>query len=214
MSSYVNQEAATLILRSIDATNRGIDDAEYLANTNSGRYWEWNNIDLRNLLGELILKYDKFNILLISAQQGTYATNANGIGSTAADNVVNFRLRGLNLINPEYDVKAGKVSNSCVIGGMTFNSANNGSQQIINFNNQINSFQVGGSQVVNLSISYERISTKANPAINPAAALLLPSGNTGATYPEVLFIFKIFPIKEPVIDTTIVKYNKETKMKI
>lgn len=213
MSSFVNQQAATLTLRSIDATNRGSNDNEYLANTNNGRYWEWSNIDLRNVLGDLILKYNKFNLILVSAQQGTYATNNNGIGAITGDNAINLRLRGLNFRNPEYDIPTGKLTNSVLIGGITLNSQNNGSQQVIIYNNQIDSFEIG-SQVVNLSISYERVSTKAPPNLNAGASLLLPSGAFGLTFPEVLFIFKIFPIREEIIDTTIVNYNKQTKMKI
>lgn len=213
MSSYVNQRCATLVLRTIDATNRGSNDTDFLNNTNRGTYWEWNGINLANVLGDLKLKYNKFNIILVSCQQGTYAQNASGIGNTGLENVFSFRLSGFSFLNGEYDIRTDRQSNSQIIGGVTLNTANNGSQQIIVYNTQMNTFQIG-NDIVNLRISYEKVSNKLAPVVNAGASLLLPSGASGATFPEMLWIFKIFPVDEQVIDTSVREYKQETRIKI
>lgn len=213
MSSYVNQRCATLVLRTIDATNRGTNDTEFLSNTQRGTYWEWNGINLANVLADMRLKNNKFNIILVSCQQGTYAQNTSGIGSVGLDNVFNFRLGGLSFLNGEYDVKLDKQSNSQIIGGITLNTANNGSQQIIVYNTQMNTFQIG-NDIVNLRISYEKIQNKLAPVVNAGASLLLPSGASGATFPEMLWIFKIFAVDEEIIDTRVREYKQETRIKL
>lgn len=77
----------------------------------------------------------------------------------------------------------------------------------------MNSFQIG-NDIVNLRINYEKVSNKLAPVVNANASLLLPSGASGATFPEMMWIFKIFPVDEEIIDTSVYQYKQETRIKL
>jgi len=167
-TSFVNERVVTLILRTFDASNLGTTNLEYLSNTLNGTFWRWENINLTTILGDLALKYKRFNLVLVSVQQGSATTANNAVGNTNQDNCVNFRLggSGITILNPSYSVTNNRVNvNSTLVGGITFSNGNNSIPQIISFNNlQVVTFEFQNSNV-NLEISYERVDTGARPNI-------------------------------------------------
>jgi len=213
----MNERVITLVLRTFDASNIGTTNNEYIANTFNGTYWQWNNINLSSILGDLALKYTTFNLVLVSVQQGSATTANNAIGNTNQDNCVNFRLSGsgIDFLNPSYNVSTNRIiSNSSLIGGLTFSVGNNSIPQIAVYNNlQMTSFEFSNTNI-NLEITYERVDTGLRPTISNNASVPLPFGNNGLTFPSMCFIFKIYPIKDKYIDLDVNKFNKTAKIKI
>lgn len=71
----------------------------------------WNNINLRNLLGEMYDRYEKFNISLVfiaGAKTGT------AVETGANNRIFYVRMRGLNF-NSSYDQGTGNNNNSVVL---------------------------------------------------------------------------------------------------
>jgi len=214
----MNERVVTLVLRTFDVSNLGTTNNEYVSNTINGTYFAWNNINIASILGDLALKYTTFNLVLVSAQQGSATTANNVIGSTNQDNCVNFRLSGsgINILNPSYSVSSNRIiSNSALIGGFTFNNANNSIPQIVTYNNlQVISFELTNTNM-NLEINYERVDTGARPTIANNASVPLPfAGANGLTFPSMCFIFKIYPVKDSYIDKEVSKFNKISKINI
>jgi len=216
--SYVNERVCSLILRTCDASNRGSDNPSYLINTFNGTYWRWDNINLEAVLGDLALKYRRFNLILISVQQCTAATTAAIMSNSPQDAVLNFRLRasGLNFLNSMFNVRDDRYNgNTCLAGGYTMSTGQNTIPQILNLTNQINTFEFSNTSVT-LELFYERGDNRARPTVNPNTLLPLPflPLNTGATYPEMVWIFKIYPVKESYVDKDINNFNNAIKIKI
>ena len=70
---------------------------------NSRTGYTWNNVNIRNLLGDWYNKYDKFNICLVSVTQSYQATQ--GIGVC---NVVAIKMSGLQWLS-SYDQASGNM---------------------------------------------------------------------------------------------------------
>ncbi len=76
----------------------------------------WNNIDLRQVLGKMYDKYEKFKIVLVSVSQKNIGTFANGYN----DSVVLLNMTGLPFENCCYDYSQKCNTDNCVIGIMKF----------------------------------------------------------------------------------------------
>ena len=110
----------------------------------------WNNINLRNLLGDMYEQFDYFNISLKSIT--TVSTeNISGVRDTFA---LHVRMSGLPWVNNSYNVKSGSNNQYCVIG--TFRLA---SFFEINFLYENNLFTFGkNSETCNITIDFLKIS--------------------------------------------------------
>ena len=65
--------------------------------TNSKKTFTWNNVNMKNLLGEWYNNYDSFNICLVSISQSYQADQYLAIngGGVNKDNVVMVKMSGL-----------------------------------------------------------------------------------------------------------------------
>jgi hypothetical protein len=72
----------------------------------------WNNINLRNLLGDMYEQFDFFNISLKFISM----TSSTGIGSNSSAFSIHIRMSGLPWVNNSYTVKSGFNNQYCVIG--------------------------------------------------------------------------------------------------
>ena len=99
-------ENTTLVLRTFDANTS-------LQNT----YYVWENINLRNLMGNMYDKYEKFNLCLTSIS----STNANAtLGTLLEDTMVVANISGLPFINQTYNTKTGNNTNTATLCSFQF----------------------------------------------------------------------------------------------
>ena len=168
MSIY---EKATLVLNSVNASS-----------INSMRSSiTWNNINLRNLLGDMYDKYDKFNLCLncISTAYTAFALSATN------NSQVLIRLSGLPWVGCNYNITSSgmNVNNIYNIIG-TFKFSSSTPQEPITFiyNNNIATFSKN-SDITSITIDYLRVYD-----------LLAPDSTN--SFPQVSFIFDIYGIDE------------------
>jgi hypothetical protein len=166
----MNIEHASLILKpnllTINASNN-------YGTCNAGRsIYTYTNINLRNVLGSLYDKYDKFNLIL----KNVMCEAVNTWGTAAQDQAVTINISGLNFIN-NYEISTKTGNNQSTLTSLLFNAS--GSLSVSYNNNCVATFIKSGSDDIDLTISYQRISDGATPA---------------GTFGKVLFIFDIVPI--------------------
>jgi hypothetical protein len=101
----MNLESATLILRTINAT-------ENVGGFNNNM--EWSNIDIKALLGSMWLKYKKFKIIL------TGHGSAPQSGMTNPNGNVSIYLEGLRWVNSSYDTSISANRSRALVGTTTY----------------------------------------------------------------------------------------------
>ena len=159
-------ENATLVLKVKDATS----NTPNTLNT-------WNNISLRNVLGPMYYKYDKFNLCLVNISTGQ--SNA-ALGNTIDDLNVCVNVSGLPFINQTYNVASGNMTSSTCITTFQFVRGSCVNQYF--YGN--NYFTFGKSQdLCNITIALVKVSDYTS-SLNGA----------GQTYPNVTYIFSIIGI--------------------
>jgi hypothetical protein len=177
MSKIINQQQATLILRT---SNADIINASKTSMT-------WSNINFLTVIGNAMWdKYDIFNICLVEAGSGVSAVN---LGSGLDDLNVELVLTGLPFINSRYYIQRQAGLNQSIVGLFPFIRSN--TSNIVYYGNNISTFNKS-SPTASLTLNYYTISTEAIPT-------------TGVAYPDAVFIFKIVGIpKENIgeIDTS------------
>ena len=94
-------ENTTLVLKTVDSSSS-------LSNSVN----TWNNINLRNLLGNMYDKYEKFNLCLVNISTG--ASN-NTLGTSTDDLNVSVNISGLPFINQTYNTSTGNNTNTATI---------------------------------------------------------------------------------------------------
>jgi hypothetical protein len=167
MSIY---EKASLVLNSVNASTNSIKSS-----------FTWNNINLRNLLGDMYDKYDRFNIAL-----NTIATAYTPLAlSGNTNNQVLIRVSGLPWINNSYNINASGLNlnnNSTIIATFTFSSS--APQEPITFiyNHNIATFSKN-SDITSITIDYARVYD-----------LLTPDSTN--SFPQMTFIFDIYGIDD------------------
>ena len=113
------KETASLCLRTVDISGDNVDiTTANLANgslitsvgsiTENGQSITWNNIDFRNLLGDMYDKYDKFNINLNGYVCRKVAVSLNDYDTT-------FFVSGLPFSNQTYNIKTGNNGPQCAL---------------------------------------------------------------------------------------------------
>ena len=158
----MNIESATLVLRTINATNNI---------TRTSSTWR---INLRQTLGNLYNKYDKFKICLTS--WGTGITNN---GFTSDDVTVVSFMSGLQWENQTYDTVINGLQSKAVISTLRFN---NNSVALENFTGEVGQvFLKPNYDEVEVTISFEKISGAVFPAL---------------VYPQCCYVFSIYGIPD------------------
>ena len=99
-------ENATLVLRTFDANTS-------LQNT----YYVWENINLRNLMGNMYDKYEKFNLCLTSISSTTAGAT---LGTLLEDTMVAANISGLPFINQTYNTETGNNTNTATLTTFQF----------------------------------------------------------------------------------------------
>jgi hypothetical protein len=162
----MNLESANLILRT-SSVPVGVDKDTNRTNIT------WRNINLRNLLGNLFNRYNKFKICLTSIGNVNTTTIA-----SVADRVLNVNMRGLQWINQTYDTSNQTNTSTVILTTITFNSANGIS---VNYTGEIGwAFQKSESNTIDINVFLNRVSDGTTPNIN---------------YNESVFCFSIYGIE-------------------
>lgn len=168
MSNLTNSPTATLFLASSAASSTLTNNLGFT----------WNNINLRNLLGDMYDKYDLFNIALVQAASGVGASN---IGASLDDLNVQLVMSGLPWVNQTYNSTTMTNKSSAIIGIFTF--ARSATANQLYYANNALTFSKNQLSA-NISISYLNMATGNAPS--PVAA-----------YPGVNFLFSIIGIPKP-----------------
>ena len=170
-----NLQNATLVLNSYDGC---------IATVNNSNL-QWNNINLRTVLGDMYDKYDLFNLQLNSIAQ---SIPVNSIGASDNLRTLNLNISGLPFVNQTYSASTTGNSNTnkSLLTVYKFNNTA-GAAQVFN-NNSIITF--GKSQeTANINIYYTQVVDGTVPApTNP--------------YPSVVFQFSIFGVESTKHDIT------------
>lgn len=179
-----NLESSTFILRTSDLpTFANGANEKGSSNNSSHSSFTWNNIDFRAILGDMYDKYDYFNIALVSSTSGvsgaTFPSNDNKMGI--------IYMSGLRWQNCNYDVLTKKKTEGACIGYINFSSLSTSVGTQIAYNNLSYNTMSKPSNIVNLTIYYNRIVDNT-----------LTTTTTG-TFPAMAFIFKVVPCKKDEI---------------
>jgi hypothetical protein len=177
MSKIINQQQATLILRT---SNADIINGFKTSMT-------WSNINFLTVIGNAMWdKYDLFNICLVEAGSGVSSAT---LGGDLDDLNVELVLSGLPFINSRYYIQRQAGLNQSIVG--LFNFVKSSTNNIVYYGNNVSTFNKS-SPTASLTLNYLKISSEAVPT-------------TGVAYPDAVFIFKIVGIpKENIgeIDTS------------
>ena len=134
--------------------------------------YTWNNVNMKNLLGDWYNKYDKFNICLVSVTQSYQSTQPIGVC-----NVVAVKMSGLQWLS-SYDQATGNDTGSVLIGVRNFNQNDDfSSANFITFRK--------GQQITNITINLDCLQNDKT---------LVP--NADSTFGHMIFLFNITPIKD------------------
>jgi hypothetical protein len=168
MSIY---EKASLVLNSVNASS-----------INSMRSSiTWNNINLRNLLGDMYDKYDRFNIALNTIATAYTALSLSG----TTNSQVLIRLSGLPWVNCNYNVSSTGINANniyTIITSFKFSSSTPQEPLTQYYYESLATFSKN-SDITSITIDYLRL-----------VDLSIP--DTTNTYPQVSFIFDIYGIDD------------------
>jgi hypothetical protein len=168
MSIY---EKASLVLNSVNASSINAMRSSFT----------WNNINLRNLLGDMYDKYDRFNLCLnciSSAYTGSALSGTN-------NSQVLIRLTGLPWIGCNYNISSTGINANniyTIITSFKFSSSTPQEPLTQYFNESIATFSKN-SDIISITIDYLRLVDLSSP-------------DTTNTYPQVSFIFDIYGIDD------------------
>jgi len=169
MSIYEN---ASLVLNSVNCSS-----------TNSIKSsFTWNNINLRNLLGDMYDKYDRFNLCL-NCISSAYTISA--LSGTTNSQVL-IRFSGLPWVNCNYNITSSSINVNNIYTIITsFKFSSSTPQEPLTqyfYGSNIATFSKN-SDIISITIDYLRL-----------VDLLTP--DTTNTYPQMTFIFDIYGIDE------------------
>ena len=173
-------ESICLALKTFDI-NSSDGQADYYnitVTTNKGTVFDdrtgytWNNVNMRNLLGDWYNKYDKFNICLVSVTQSYQSTQA-----VVVCNVVAIKMSGLQWLS-SYDQASGNDTGSVVVGVRNFNQ----NEDLSNTN--FITFRKG-QQITNITIKLDCLQN--DDTVMP---------NVQSTFGHMIFLFNITPVKD------------------
>ena len=174
-------ESICLVLKTFDINASDVQTNYYntIVTTDKGKIFNsrtgytWNNVNLKNLLGdEWYNKYDKFNICLVSLTQSYLANQP-----IAACNVVSVKMSGLQWLS-SYDQSTGNDTGSVVVGVRNFNQNDDLS------NTNYITFRKG-QQITNITINLDCLQNDNT---------LVP--NVQSTFGHMIFLFTISPVKD------------------
>lgn len=164
----MNLESANLILRTSSVEVGTNKDAN---NTNI----TWTNISLKNVLGNLFYKYNKFKICLTS-----FGNVNTSVLATQADRIMTLNMTGFQWYNQTYDSSINANTSNVIISTVDFISGNG---RNINYTGEIGwVFIKPNTEYINININLTRCSD----------GLLNPAINYGAS----VFCFSIYGIEE------------------
>jgi hypothetical protein len=154
----MNLESANLILRTSSVE---VGDNKNANNTNI----TWTNISLKNVLGNLFYKYDKFKICLTSFGN----TNTSAL-TAIADRIMTVNMTGFQWYNQTYDSSINANTSNVIISTVDFIS---GAGRNINYAGEIGwVFIKPQTEFINININLSRCSDGGiNPAINYGASV-------------------------------------------
>ena len=184
----------------INASTTYSDYYNKVVSTNTGQIsnnrstYTWYNVNLRNLLGPIYNKYDKFNISLNSIATGVQ-------GSTAVlyplERNLQVKLSGLQWLSSYNQATQNNDSNK-VIKLIKLSSAANGSD-VIDYNEEFYTF-LKGSDIVDITINLHNVDYDTNSVATANTYMLT----------HIIFNFNIQGIPEDLNDRLQIKQKSTT----
>ena len=133
---------------------------------NNRTTYTWYNVNLRNLLGPIYNKYNKFNICLNNIGTSLQGGSANGLN----DRTLQVKMSGLQWLS-SYNQSTGNNDQNKVIKLIQLSTAA-ATADVLQFNEQYHTF-LKGSDVVDITINLHNISTDTNWSKPSSNAYLL-----------------------------------------
>ena len=141
----------------------------------------WNNINLRQILGDMYDEFDEFNLVL--KQLNTSFTNSTLEGAPYESRGIYMKMFGLPFINSTYNVVSQRNTNTAILGGvaLTLNSFTN-----IIYNDSAQLSFGKSQELCNLTISFHKVvdDTLVNYDISTVIGTVTTT-NTSATVSNV-----------------------------
>jgi hypothetical protein len=148
-----------------------IGNTNYYGTCNAGfSQYTYTSINLRQVLGSMYDKYNKFNLILKNVMTESVQT----WGTTSQDQSVMINISGFNFIN-NYEVSTKTSTQTSTLTALLLN----GGLSLSYTNNCVATFTIDGQENIDIMITYNRITDG-----------LLGNG----VYGKILFIFDIVPI--------------------
>ena len=186
LNNYIYMQNIVLTLKTSDINLSDIQ-ATYLNDvvtsrgsiTNSKKTFTWNNVNMKNLLGEWYNNYDSFNICLVCISQSYQAAQYGATigGGVNKDNVVMVKMSGLQWLS-SYDQKTGTNTGIVIVALRNFNEYHLTKNNYITF--------LKGTPNTNITISLDNVSTDAPLTTDEEYVF----GN-------MVFSFNITPVEKP-----------------
>ena len=201
-------ETASLILNTYDISqvvstptffyNRTVDN-QYGTITDNRFNLTWKNINMRQLLGSMYDKYEKFNIYLYQINQtGTMINSSSAMNFS--DLMVDVRISGLPFLDNGYNVVSRNNISSAYLTSYMLNYQNytNGGLTTYMYNPLILTFGKS-TEIVNINIDMKNTLNQQYPSISLNRAL-----------GQFIFVFKIkgIPKAEPNLITNGTRMNE------
>jgi hypothetical protein len=157
----------------------------------------WNNLNLRNILGTMYDKYDKFNLELVSISQ---IADDYDFGETFDDVNVLIQLSGLSFVNNNYSVTTKNNTNSTIIAPYNFVAYDLNNLQF--YKNFVRTFIKDSNSIVNLTLTYLRnnfniVESIVSNIVDASGNNILDANGDPAVqgiYPSMVFMFNIYGI--------------------
>jgi len=152
-------KTASLVLKTSDITTSSdflFNNTDYTGERGSvNKYLSsitWNNINLRQILGDMYDEYDEFNLVL--KQLSTSFTNSTLEGVPTESRGIYMRISGLPFLNNTYNVVSKRNTNTAIIGtcSLTANSFTN-----INYNDSAQLTFNKSQELCNITITFNKV---------------------------------------------------------
>jgi hypothetical protein len=157
----------------------------------------WNNLNLKNILGTMYDRYDKFNIELVSVSQ--FGTDFD-FGESVNDTNISIQLSGLPFVNNNYSLINKHNTNSTIIAAYQFVQYDN--INTTHYKNCVRTFIKDSNYIINLTLTY--LGCNLEIVNSPVLEVLDANGDPvldddgvpelQGIYPNMVFMFNIYGI--------------------
>lgn len=170
----------TLVLRTSDLTTDASNEVGYSNEFKTSMTWR--NINFRNVLGRYFDEYDEFKINL-----SQYVYTSSGVyGNAEVDRYPALRISGLPFVNYYESARGHSTGSSAIIKYIDIDDTYTLSERKSNIESGLTFGSFGGNGIRDITLTYEKFNS-----FNTIVT-------TTTEYPDVGFIFTIYPIHKKV----------------